>query len=68
VRPVYFGQLSLLGTTMGSPADFAGLLQAVAEGRIEPVVDSVRPLADAAAAHARMDAGAGFGKLVLGIR
>ena len=26
VRPFYFGQWSLLGTTMGSPADFAGLL------------------------------------------
>ena len=65
VRPFYFGQFSLLGTTMGSPRDFAALLAAVADGRIVPVVDSVQPLAAAAAAHARMDAGDHFGKLVL---
>ena len=34
VRPFYFGQLSLLGTMMGSPADFAGLLGALASGRL----------------------------------
>ncbi|MFN8186349.1 MAG: zinc-binding dehydrogenase [Gaiellales bacterium] len=65
VRPFYFGQFSLLGTTMGSPADFRGLLQAVENGSWAPVVDSVRPLSEAAAAHARMEAGEHFGKLVL---
>jgi len=65
VRPIYFGQFSILGTTMGSPGDFAGLLRLIEEGRFEPVVDSVRPLAEAAAAHERMAAGAHFGKLVL---
>jgi NADPH:quinone reductase-like Zn-dependent oxidoreductase len=64
VRPVYFGQLSLLGTMMGSPRDFAGLLRLMSEAPWRPVIDSVHPLADAASAHARL-AGDHFGKIVL---
>jgi NADPH:quinone reductase-like Zn-dependent oxidoreductase len=67
VRPVTMGQVSLLGTTMGSPRDFAGLLAAVDAGSWAPVIDSVRPLAEAAGAHAREEAGEHFGKLVLSI-
>jgi NADPH2:quinone reductase len=37
----------------------------VAAGRLKPVIDSVFPLAEAAAAHARMDAGDHVGKIVL---
>jgi len=65
VRPFYFGQWSLLGTTMGSPADFAGLLAALEHGSWRPAVDSVRPLAEAAAAVEAMAAGNHFGKMVL---
>ena len=67
VRPIYFGQFSILGTTMGSAKDFAALLRAVDEGDWVPVIDSLRPLAEAAAAHERIEAGAHFGKLVLAI-
>lgn len=67
VRPFYLDHLSLLGTTMGSPRDFEGLLAAVERGGWAPVVDSVRPLAQAAAAHERMERGLQFGKLVLSI-
>ncbi len=65
VRPVTLGQVALLGTTMGSPAEFAQLLAAVNTQSWVPVIDSVRPLADAAAAHEREEAGLHFGKLVL---
>lgn len=65
VRPVTTGQISLLGTTMGSPRDFAGLLADVERASWVPVIDSVRPLADAADAHRREEAGEHFGKLVL---
>ncbi len=67
VRPFYFGQFSLLGTTMGSARDFAGLLDMLGDGAWTPVVDSTRPLAEAAAAHERLEAGEHFGKLVLEI-
>ena len=65
VRSFYFGQWSLLGTTMGSPADFAGLLGAFEAGTWLPVIDSVRPLSDAAAAIEALATGNHFGKLVL---
>jgi NADPH:quinone reductase-like Zn-dependent oxidoreductase len=66
-RALYGGQLSLLGTTMGSPREFADLLAAFDRGAWVPVVDSVRPLEDAPAAHERLEEGAHFGKLVLAI-
>jgi len=65
VRPFYFGQWSLLGTMMGSPADFAGLLGALESGTWTPVIDSVSPLAEAARAVETMASGQHFGKLVL---
>jgi NADPH:quinone reductase-like Zn-dependent oxidoreductase len=52
---------------MGSARDFAALLRMVEEGSWQPVIDSVRPLAEAEAAHERMRAGEHFGKLVLSI-
>jgi NADPH:quinone reductase-like Zn-dependent oxidoreductase len=67
VRPMTMGQVSFLGTTMGSPRDFARLLAAVAHQSWTPVIDSVRPLAEVADAHAREEAGEHFGKLVLTI-
>ena len=68
VRPFYFGQFTILGTTMGSPRDFAGLLELI--GRRpdwRPVVDSVAPLSQAASLHAAMERHQHFGKLVLSI-
>ena len=68
VRAVYLGWQSILGTTMGSARDFAGLMRTVEAGSWHPVIDSVRPLAEAEAAHDRMKSGEHFGKLVLAIR
>ncbi len=65
IRHVFWNQLSILGTTMGSPREFAAMLHLYEAGRLKPVVDSVFPLRDAPAAHARMDAGQQFGKIVL---
>ena len=66
VRPYYFAQHSILGTTMGSPADFAGLLRLLDEHAVPPpVVDTVFPLDDVVVAHERLESGEMFGKLVL---
>jgi NADPH:quinone reductase-like Zn-dependent oxidoreductase len=66
VRPFYFGQYSILGTTMGSPRDFEGLLSLVnRHPDWRPPVEAVMPLDEASAAHARMERREHFGKLVL---
>ena len=64
---VWWKQLDVLGSTMGTKADFEGVYELVASGRARPVVDSVFALADARAAHERMEAGEQFGKIVLTI-
>ena len=66
VRPYYFGQYSLLGTTMGSPRDFAGLLDLLGDHDVPPpLVDRTFPLDQAALAHAYLESGQAFGKVVL---
>ncbi|HEX4402279.1 MAG TPA: zinc-binding dehydrogenase [Galbitalea sp.] len=68
VRPFYFGQYSILGTTMGSPADFRGLLGLMTAGAAAPPpIDREFALADVAAAHTYLEDGAAFGKVVLTI-
>lgn len=64
-RKLFWKQLSLLGTTMGSPADFAAMLAFVNEHRIVPVVHDTYPLADAETALRLMDSSTQFGKIVL---
>jgi len=64
VRPFYFGQFTLLGTTMGSPRDFEALLRLVRDAPWRPVIDRVFPLAEAAAAQRHLARGH-FGKIVL---
>jgi len=68
VRLLYLNWLSIRGTTMGSPQDFADLMSLIDVARIRPEIDAVLPLQQAAAAHERMRAGEHFGKLVLDIR
>ena len=67
VRPFYFRQQSLYGTQLGSPRDFDGLLRMLDEATWKPVLDSVRPLAEAESALDRLASGEHFGKLVLEI-
>lgn len=65
LRAVFFKQLQILGTTMGSPLDFAQWLRFVADRRLQPVLDQDHPLAAGDTAYARMAEGAQFGKITL---
>lgn len=61
-----FGRhLSLLGSWMGTRDEMVAVLAELSAGRLEPVVDSVMPLARARAAHERIESRAHFGKVVL---
>ena len=64
---LWWKQLTILGSTMGTPEDFAAVCALIEAGRVRPIVDSVFPLAEAARAHERLEAGAQLGKVVLRI-
>jgi NADPH:quinone reductase-like Zn-dependent oxidoreductase len=64
---VWWKQLAILGSTMGTRADFQGAYDLIAAGKARPVVDEVFPLAEARAAHERLEAGEQLGKIVLRI-
>jgi zinc-binding alcohol dehydrogenase/oxidoreductase len=64
---IFFKQLTILGTTMGSPADFEQMIRFVSERRLLPMIDSVFPLAEVDHAMERMERGEQFGKIVLAI-
>jgi NADPH:quinone reductase-like Zn-dependent oxidoreductase len=64
---IFWKQLSILGSTMGTREDFAAVLDLVATGRVKPIVDRTFPLAEAAAAHEYLESGRQVGKVVLTI-
>jgi len=63
---LFFGQMDLLGSTMGNAGEFEAVLKAMDSG-IRPVVDSSYPLSDVQAALTRLDAAEQFGKVVLAV-
>lgn len=64
---LWWKQLAILGSTMGTKDDFEGAFELVKSGAARPVVDSVFPLAETRAAHERLESGAQLGKVVLRI-
>lgn len=66
VRRIFWKQIDILGSTMGTPEDFKRML-ATYSSNLRPVVDTVLPLAQAGDAHVRLESGEQFGKIVLRI-
>lgn len=64
---LFWNQLKILGSTMSSNQEFFEVMQLVFQHKLQPVVDSVYPLEDAQAAHAHLDKGEQFGKVVIQI-
>lgn len=67
VRLIFWNQLSILGSTMGSVRDWEGVVGAADDWELRPVVDSVVPLAAGRDAYNRMAQGSQFGKIVLAV-
>lgn len=65
IRRLFWFQLSFIGTTMGSPAEFLAAMHPVFSGSVVPPIHKVLPLAEARAAHELLEAGEVFGKVVL---
>jgi NADPH:quinone reductase-like Zn-dependent oxidoreductase len=64
---IWWKQLTIYGSTMGTREDFEGAFELVKSGSAGPVIDEVFPLEEARAAHERMERGDQFGKIVLEI-
>jgi NADPH:quinone reductase-like Zn-dependent oxidoreductase len=64
---IWWKELAILGSSMGSPADFEAVYGLVKSGQAKVVVDSTFPLAETRAAHERLEAGEQLGKIVLSI-
>ncbi len=64
---IFWKQLNIKGSTMGSPQDFIDMLQFVEQHQIVPVIERVFPLSDFDRAVARLRSKDHFGKIVLTI-
>ncbi|HRW19789.1 MAG TPA: zinc-binding dehydrogenase [Dermatophilaceae bacterium] len=64
---IFFKQLRVVGSTMGSRGELERLVAFVDQRGIEPVIDSVTPLADARSAFEKVAAGEIFGKAIVTI-
>lgn len=67
LRQIFFRQLEVIGSTMGSQTDLLEVLDLLFSGRLHPVVDSVLPLEQAATAHRLIEGREVFGKVVLSV-
>ena len=61
---IWWKQLTIYGSTVGTKEDFEGVYALIASGRARPVVDTVLPLEEARAGHERLEAGEQFGKII----
>jgi NADPH:quinone reductase-like Zn-dependent oxidoreductase len=64
---IWWKHLSILGSTMATREDFAGLLALMERTKLRPIVDRVFPLAEAAEAHRYLESARQLGKVMLSI-
>ncbi|HTO96087.1 MAG TPA: zinc-binding dehydrogenase [Myxococcales bacterium] len=65
---IFFKQIDLRGTTMGTDDEFRAMVKLVAEHRIKPVIDKVFPLSQAVAANRLLEESGQMGKILLDCR
>jgi len=65
IRLVFWKQLSILGSTMGSPQEYRRVMDLVFHGKLKPIVHATLPLEEARKAHEMLEAGLVFGKVVI---
>ncbi len=67
VRPLFWHQLTILGSTMGNAAEYREVVRQLGLGRLRPIVDAVYPLARAREAYERLERAAQVGKVAVEI-
>lgn len=66
-RKVFWNQIKLIGSTMGSDKDFINMLRYVEDHKIKPIIDEIYDLENAVDAFDKMKSGDQLGKLVIQI-
>ncbi len=64
---IFFLELKIIGSTMGSKAELESLLEFMVDRHLEPVIDQILPMEEARTGFARMVAGDVFGKIVFAL-
>lgn len=67
LRQIFFRQVELLGSTMGSKGDLLEVLPMIMSGRLRAAIDRVVPLWEAREAHEALEGRQAFGKIVLAV-
>ncbi|MDP7029286.1 MAG: zinc-binding dehydrogenase [Phycisphaerales bacterium] len=62
---IFWGQLEILGSTMGDAEEFRQVCSLLQSGLLRPVIDRVVPAEEGPTAYAHLESGAQFGKVVL---
>lgn len=65
MRRVFWNQLTIQGTTMGTDKDFKEMISFISLNKIKPIIDSVYPMADAIQAFDKMKEGKQMGKIIV---
>ena len=65
VRPLFWHQFSILGSTMGNEAEYAVVVGELGQGHLRPIVDAEFPLERAREAFQRLEQGGTFGKIAV---
>ena len=65
LRRLFYRQVSVIGTSMGTPDELAALLALCVETGLRPVIDHVYPFEQVREAFAHLARGDIFGKLVV---
>lgn len=65
LRALYWKQITVYGSTMGSRRDFIDMLEVVNAKKIKPLIDSVWPLEEIQSATSKLEEQRQFGKIVI---
>lgn len=65
LQRIFWKQLTICGSTMGTPDEFRQVWRLFDQGLLKPMIDSVWPLEEIRRAQQKMERGEQFGKLVL---
>jgi NADPH:quinone reductase-like Zn-dependent oxidoreductase len=65
VRPLFWHQYTILGSTMGNDAEYAEIVRRLAAGELRPIVDRVYPFGEAIDAYAHLERGEQMGKVAV---